>query len=210
MRPWPWLPYSNHLNDIPNSSAAVAATAASAGTDSTQPSDVQNAILCPLSLPRSSSTAESSRITGDLKQFSVLRPGDDAVDSGPRKIDVRGSSQKRCPWPSARCPSIPMNRIQPDPEARFQRFGANNSQLYGKPMVGPVTPKAQTSQSQPTVVSRTTLHRPPYRALLRVVEELGLAKFHCPRKWSPGYSRQAETHAGTVIVPQGFLSDTKA
>jgi peptidoglycan DL-endopeptidase CwlO len=37
--------YSNHLKDIPNSSATVAATGAAAGTDSTQPADVQNAIL---------------------------------------------------------------------------------------------------------------------------------------------------------------------
>jgi len=37
--------YSNYQNDIPNSSATVAATSAAAGTDTTQPSDVQNAIL---------------------------------------------------------------------------------------------------------------------------------------------------------------------
>ena len=32
-------------------------------------------------------------------------------------------------------PIIPLYRVQPDPNARFQRFGVNDSQLFGKPLV---------------------------------------------------------------------------
>jgi hypothetical protein len=32
-------------------------------------------------------------------------------------------------------PLIPLNRIIPDPAARFERFGVNNDQLFGKPMI---------------------------------------------------------------------------
>jgi len=32
-------------------------------------------------------------------------------------------------------PISPLYRIQPDPNVRFQRFGVNDSQLFGKPLV---------------------------------------------------------------------------
>jgi hypothetical protein len=32
-------------------------------------------------------------------------------------------------------PLIPLDRVIPDPAARFERFGINNNQLFGKPMV---------------------------------------------------------------------------
>lgn len=32
-------------------------------------------------------------------------------------------------------PLIPLYRVQTDPEARFQRFGVNNGQLFGKSML---------------------------------------------------------------------------
>lgn len=34
-------------------------------------------------------------------------------------------------------PLIPLYRVQPDPEARFKRFGSNGSQLIGKPLIEP-------------------------------------------------------------------------
>ncbi len=32
-------------------------------------------------------------------------------------------------------PLIPLNRVVPDPNARFERFGQNDAQLFGKPMI---------------------------------------------------------------------------
>lgn len=32
-------------------------------------------------------------------------------------------------------PLIPLYRLQPDPEARLQRFGVQDAQLFGKPLV---------------------------------------------------------------------------
>ena len=32
-------------------------------------------------------------------------------------------------------PLIPLDRVIADPAARFERFGINNNQLFGKPMV---------------------------------------------------------------------------
>ena len=43
-------------------------------------------------------------------------------------------------------PSIPLYRVQPNPEARFQRFGINDSQLFGKPMVRAAAPESRPLQ----------------------------------------------------------------
>jgi len=32
-------------------------------------------------------------------------------------------------------PIIPLHQVQPDPDARLRRFGVNDSQLFGKPLV---------------------------------------------------------------------------
>ena len=34
-------------------------------------------------------------------------------------------------------PLIPLNRVLPDPDARFQRFGLNNSKLFGQALLAP-------------------------------------------------------------------------
>ncbi len=108
-------------------------------------------------------------------------------------------------------PIIPMNRIQPDPEARFQRFGANASRLYGKPMVDLVAPKVQTAPSQPTMAPR---HDPAQTAVPSAPEGrrgAGIGQAPSPLEASPGYSGQAGNPAGTGIVPQpGAYLNTKA
>lgn len=38
--------------------------------------------------------------------------------------------------PISPTPIIPLYRVQASPEARFQRFGVNDSQLFGKPLNG--------------------------------------------------------------------------
>ncbi|GLH73032.1 hypothetical protein GETHLI_15340 [Geothrix limicola] len=46
-------------------------------------------------------------------------------------------------------PLIPLYRVQPIPDARLQRFGVNNAQLFGKPMVEFTAAEAQPSQPAP-------------------------------------------------------------
>ena len=43
-------------------------------------------------------------------------------------------------------PLIPLYRVQANPEARFQRFGINDSQLFGKPMVQVTAQEHQPAQ----------------------------------------------------------------
>lgn len=52
-------------------------------------------------------------------------------------------------------PLFPLNRVQTNPEARFQRFGINDSQLFGKPMV-----QVAASESRPVQPPREN-PRPP-------------------------------------------------
>jgi len=51
-------------------------------------------------------------------------------------------------------PIIPLYRVQPDPNARFQRFGVNDSQLFGKPLVE-TAPAARAAQPRPVVATAT-------------------------------------------------------
>lgn len=50
-------------------------------------------------------------------------------------------------------PLIPLYRVQPIPDARLQRFGVNNTQLFGKPLVEFTT--AETRSSKPAVTRQT-------------------------------------------------------
>ena len=40
-------------------------------------------------------------------------------------------------------PTIPLYRVQPTPDSRLQRFGVNNSQLFGKPLVSIASPETR-------------------------------------------------------------------
>jgi hypothetical protein len=44
-------------------------------------------------------------------------------------------------------PLIPLYRVQPLPDARLQRFGVNDSQLFGKPMIQIAAPESKPVQS---------------------------------------------------------------
>lgn len=47
-------------------------------------------------------------------------------------------------------PLIPLNRVLADPEARFLRFGVNDSQLFGKPLVSfPTQPRPPEPPTKP-------------------------------------------------------------
>lgn len=45
-------------------------------------------------------------------------------------------------------PLIPLYRVQPTPDARLQRFGVNDSQLFGKPLMNVAAPESQSIQAQ--------------------------------------------------------------
>lgn len=44
-------------------------------------------------------------------------------------------------------PLIPLYRVQPTPDARLQRFGVNDSQLFGKPLLNVATPESQPARA---------------------------------------------------------------
>jgi hypothetical protein len=52
-------------------------------------------------------------------------------------------------------PIIPLYRVQPDPNARFERFGLNDSQLFGKPLLETAF-QSQPTQSQLAAARRAT------------------------------------------------------
>jgi hypothetical protein len=52
--------------------------------------------------------------------------------------------------PIGALPTIPLYRVQPNPDARFQRFGLNDSQLYGKPMAEFSAPALRPAQVERT------------------------------------------------------------
>lgn len=54
-------------------------------------------------------------------------------------------------------PLIPLYRVQPTPDARLQRFGVNDSQLFGKPLVNVAAPESQPIQA-PRVESKARLN----------------------------------------------------
>lgn len=68
---------------------------------------------------------------------------------------------------------IPLYRVQPDPNARFQRFGVNDTQLFGKPMIdignqataAPAPPPRKTesnsAENSRQTAQETWLERPP-------------------------------------------------
>lgn len=58
-------------------------------------------------------------------------------------------------------PLIPLYRVQPNPDERFQRFGVNGSQLYGKPILqlgssAPTPHEKKTSEALETKGQVTT------------------------------------------------------
>jgi len=75
-------------------------------------------------------------------------------------------------------PIIPLNRLVPNPDVRFQRFGLNDSRLFGQPLLasGPrIPPAAPNGAAAPA--------KPPEAALNPVrVEAL-----------AAGYSARSET-----------------
>ena len=46
-------------------------------------------------------------------------------------------------------PIIPLNRLVPNPDVRFQRFGLNDSRLFGQPLLasGPRIPPAKPPEA---------------------------------------------------------------
>jgi len=57
-------------------------------------------------------------------------------------------------------PLFPLYRVQPTPEARLQRFGVNDSQLFGKAMLRVTVPESQPAQA-PQVGTRARANAIP-------------------------------------------------
>jgi hypothetical protein len=53
-------------------------------------------------------------------------------------------------------PIIPLNQVLPNPEARFQRFGLNDSKLVGTPVVQLASSRASAAPELPAVRRAST------------------------------------------------------
>ena len=100
-------------------------------------------------------------------------------------------------------PIIPLNRFVPSPDARFQRFGVNDTQLFGKPVVDLAAPKVRTPQP-PTSLPHATAQ----------AHEAAGSKGGAgaePSTSALGYSAKAGNQPGTGAAPKvGTLLNTKA
>jgi hypothetical protein len=109
-------------------------------------------------------------------------------------------------------PIIPMNPVQPNPDARFQRFGTNESHLFGKPLLADfVAPKAPNSPVQlPTVTSPPATQAPVHQPAVGN-PWLGDSTVAKASMSSPGYSGQVGNRSGVQMTPQlGSKLDIKA
>jgi hypothetical protein len=98
-------------------------------------------------------------------------------------------------------PTIPLYRVQSNPDARFQRFGLNDSQLFGKPMADftvPAVRPAQVPRTQPR----------PEEAPVRS-QPIVTAKPQESPATAVSYSSRSTSQPGTTAVPGAFV-DTKA
>ncbi len=91
-------------------------------------------------------------------------------------------------------PIIPLHRVLADPEARFQRFGLNDSQLFGKPLVNLASPSKRTvaQEARPEETLKKT----------RGLEAEPSAQGALAPELAPTYSGQAETQTGLASVPK--------
>ena len=104
-------------------------------------------------------------------------------------------------------PILPMNQVQPNPEARFQRFGKNDSQLYGSPMVDLTAPKAQAPK---TVLPHTATAQVAGQQSLSGNGVPETAKMAVSSEPSPTYSARAgSVSSGRGPQPSSHL-DTQA
>lgn len=110
-------------------------------------------------------------------------------------------------------PIIPLYRVQPDPDARFQRFGVNDSQFVGKPMVTFAT-EARLSQPQQTV-TRTPTPAAQQQETLEGNRGAGVEQSRALGSTAPeptyGYSGRSGTSLGTGASPKpGSYLELKA
>jgi hypothetical protein len=98
---------------------------------------------------------------------------------------------------------IPLNQVQADPNARFQRFGLNSSQLFGKPL--DFAPQAQPSQlakitprraETPNLAQRSQDREPGPTTEQRPAVASGTPIL------APGYSGRPEGSSGTGTAPK--------
>ncbi len=75
----------------------------------------------------------------------------------------------------ASTPLIPLNQVQADPQARFQRFGVNDARLFGKPIN--FAPEAAPRPQRPRIADRAQPKRAdetaagPARSALQAIRE---------------------------------------
>ena len=95
-------------------------------------------------------------------------------------------------------PLIPLNRVVPSPDARFQRFGVNGTQLFGKPMVQLGT------EATGDKAHRTVLPAAPARTALQAgTETQDTRKAGQPAAQAQDLPATASAHSGWAVNRTG-------
>jgi hypothetical protein len=114
--------------------------------------------------------------------------------------------------PVGMAPLIPLNRLQPDSNARFQRFGQNDSQLFGKPL--DLVPQPQVSQLQKVTPRKPALPVEPQagpKSERRLAVDEPRPSPFAPSELAPAYLGRAGSPSGTGPTPKlGSNLDLKA
>ena len=108
-------------------------------------------------------------------------------------------------------PLTPLYPVLANPDARFQRFGLNESKLEGKPMLDLMTSEVrptppQQMVSRPTVPHRQTMEVPAAKPEPAVAEPR--AAVSAPQEWTSGYTAKAGSisETGTGAKPGSYVN----
>lgn len=108
-------------------------------------------------------------------------------------------------------PLTPLYPVQANPDARFQRFGLNDSKLEGKPLldltpseVRPAPP--QRTVARPAVQHRSTMETPAAKSEPAMAEPR--AADSAAQDWATGYSVKAGSisETGTGAKPGSYVN----
>jgi hypothetical protein len=102
-------------------------------------------------------------------------------------------------------PLIPLHPTQLNPDARFQRFGLNDSQLQGKPLVDLVTPETPPSPQPRTVTRSATRPTQPQEPPISKQGPGGnepKASVSVAQEGPPSYTGKVGNPSGTGTLPK--------
>lgn len=103
-------------------------------------------------------------------------------------------------------PIIPLYRVQTDPNARFQRFGVNDSQLFGKPLLS--VPQAPVTPQEHPVVRKAVVpqQNPEDNAAFKPEQPLAGALNATASVLGYSVRQETVTQVGTAPKPGSYVN----